>query len=177
MKREIENKKQHITSSDVIIEIDAMNKMIDKAVGRVRKLITQLRPELLDKLGLIAALEWYVQEFATSTNIDAKFNTELDELNIDNVKTVSLFRIVQEALTNVVKHSSATAANVALIKEKDKIILEINDNGKGIAAQDLNLEDKFGLLGMRERAKLIDGSIQISGSPNKGTSIRLEIDR
>lgn len=171
--RQTEDWKNDFNIDKVNKEIKSMNGMVDRAVTRVRKLITQLRPELLDKLGLIPALEWYVDEFSRDSKIQCQFQNEFDELQLDSNTELTVFRIVQESLTNISKHSGASLAFVRLFKNYDKIVLEISDNGKGIELNDLTGTKSFGLLGMKERAHIIGGDLNFSGVPGQGTIVKL----
>lgn len=176
LRRQIEDKSKNIQPHEIIEEINATNSMIDKAVKRVRKLITQLRPELLDKLGLIAALEWYSQEFSNDTKIDCEFTSNTEELVLGQKKDLAIFRIVQEALTNTAKHSGASKVKISIEKNDTRVVLEIKDNGKGITEEDMKGEKSFGLLGMRERADLAQASLKILGESQKGTTTTLLIN-
>jgi len=159
----------------ILSEIDSLNKTIDNAVARVRKLITQLRPELLDKLGLIPALEWYIQEYNNEVKIKCELITECEECFLDNEKELAIFRIIQESLTNAAKYSKATLIMVKLYREKDRVNIEITDNGIGIDNTKLVEGKTFGLLGMRERANLVGGNLFIESGQGKGTTIKLVI--
>jgi len=173
--RQIDDKTKNIQPHQISEELRSTITMIDSAVKRVRKLITQLRPELLDKLGLISALEWHVQEFSGNTNIECEFSSSSEELILGQEIELAVFRIVQEALNNTAKHSGANKAIVSIEKREKEIVLEIRDNGRGIAEEKLKGEKSFGLMGMRERADLIGASLQIWGDIQKGTTIRLLI--
>ncbi len=176
MRREVESKAGLIEPQEIVNEINSMNTLIDNAVRSVRKLITELRPELLDKLGLIAALEWFIQEFAKRTKIECEFLTEVEHLKLNPEKELAVFRIVQESLTNAAKYSGADKINVSIKKTDENIFVEINDNGKGISEVELKGTKSYGLLGMRERANIIGAELYITGQPQKGTTIKLRIN-
>jgi len=175
MRRQVEDKDKKFQTKELDEEILSMSKMVDHAVVRVRKMITELRPELLDKLGLIPALEWYVEEYEKETKIKSEFKYDFEELSLDHNVELTIFRIIQEALTNVVKHSSAKHVSIKVIKMKDHILVEVIDDGKGITEEELKGKKSFGLLGMRERANLVGGKIEIFGIAGKGTTVRLVI--
>ena len=177
IRRSIEKGENQTEKDGLFNEIVSMNKMIDHAVTSIRKIITQLRPELLDKLGLIAALEWYTQNFSLSSEIECSFSSDIDKLELGNDKELTIFRIVQEALTNVIKHSGADKVNITLNNNYGFISLAIYDNGKGIKETDITLDNKFGLLGMRERASLINSEFEIIGKPGIGTTIILKVKK
>lgn len=172
-RRELEESNSIEMKNKILTEFQFMNLTIDKAVSRVRKLITQLRPELLDKLGLIAALEWYAEEYTKRTNIKCVFTTECEELVLNHDLELAVFRIIQEAMTNTAKHSEAESVQIRLCKRENKFSVEIIDDGKGILESDLEGNTSFGLMGMRERANIIGGNLEIFGSPGKGTTVRL----
>ncbi len=174
-RRELEESESIEIKNKMLSEFQAMNLTIDKAVSEVRKLITQLRPELLDKLGLIAALEWYSEEYQKTTKINCVFTSESEELFLDHDKELAVFRIVQEAMTNAAKHSDAKSVQIMLGKRENKLSIEIIDDGKGILETGLDGTTSFGLLGMRERASIIGGNLEIFGAPGKGTTVRLVI--
>ncbi|MCK9426044.1 MAG: PAS domain S-box protein [Ignavibacteriaceae bacterium] len=175
MKRQVGNREKKFQREELDKEIKSMSEMVDHAVVRVRKMITELRPELLDKLGLIPALEWYVEEYEKETKIKCKFKSDFEELLLDHNVELTIFRIVQEALTNVTKHSKAKNVTVNIKKTETEIVVEIIDNGIGISKEKLKVEKSFGLLGMRERANLVGGKIEISGITGKGTTVKLVI--
>lgn len=175
IRRELEESNTIEMKNKILNEFQLMNMTLDKAVSELRKLITQLRPELLDKLGLIAALEWYSEEYQKTTKINCVFTSETEELFLDHDKELAVFRIVQEAMTNAAKHSGAKSVQIFLSKKDEKFSIEINDNGNGILETELDGSTSFGLMGMRERASLIGGNLEIFGSPGKGTTVRLTI--
>jgi len=175
IKRQVEDNEKKLQTKELDEEIKSMSKMVDHAVVRVRKMITELRPELLDKLGLIPALEWYTEEYAKETKIKCSFKGDFEELSLDHTIELTIFRIVQEALTNVARHSTASNVIVSIKKSENEIVVEIVDNGIGISEERLLGDKSFGLLGMRERANLVGGKIEISGIAGKGTTVKLVI--
>ncbi len=166
----LESKREHMLSE--LIEI---NLKIDTAVAQVRRLITQLRPDILDKLGLLAALEWYAEEFSKSSKIKCVLNSEFEELSVNADKDLAIFRIVQEAMTNILKYANAKIVTITLKKEGDVLLVEIKDDGRGISDLEIKGDKSFGLLGMRERAVLIGGTIDIYGESGKGTTVKLRV--
>ncbi len=144
--------------------------LIDKTLKSIKKICTELRPGILDHLGLGAALSWQAKEFEDRTGIRCKVEAEEDS-EIDGNRSTALFRIFQEALTNVMRHADATEVTARLKSEASKITLEIKDNGKGISEEEITKSNSFGLLGMRERVYPWRGNVTISGTPTKGTTI------
>jgi signal transduction histidine kinase len=152
-----------------------MSELVDSTIQTVRKIATDLRPGILDDLGLVAAIEWQAQDFQKRTGIKCSFAPGMDEVEMNADRSTALFRIFQETLTNVARHSAATEVEVMLNRYDDNIALEISDNGKGIAPAEISGRRSLGLLGMRERAQLLGGELMISGSPKEGTSVTVRI--
>ncbi|MBI5031935.1 MAG: PAS domain S-box protein [Chloroflexi bacterium] len=154
-------------------EISATTKLVDEAIESVHQVARELRPGVLDHLGLRAALEWQMQDFQARSKIECQFNSDLDEFNLDSQRSTAVFRIMQEALTNVARHAQATRVEASLRKEENDLILQVRDNGKGIS----NDPDKnrFGILGMRERAYVFGGDVMIDGASGRGTVVTVRI--
>ncbi len=152
-----------------------MLKLIDSTVHAVRRLSTELRPAILDSLGLIPAIEWLAQEFEKRTGIECDFVSADDDLSLDQDKTTALFRICQEALTNVTRYAGATAVHIVLETEDGQVLLQISDNGRGITEKEKKATNSFGLLGMRERARLLGGTFEVAGEAGKGTTLTVRV--
>ncbi|HMV86909.1 MAG TPA: PAS domain S-box protein [Blastocatellia bacterium] len=149
--------------------------LINNAILTVRKISTELRPGLLDAVGLTAAIEWQAQEFEKRTGIKCELHLPQSNIALDQNRAVAIFRIFQEILTNVTRHAQATKVSV-LLEERDKhLFLEARDNGRGIRASEFSNPKSLGLLGMRERALLLGGEFNIRGARGKGTSITVRI--
>jgi PAS domain S-box-containing protein len=154
---------------------------VDEALRLVRDLSVDLRPPLLDDLGLVTALRWYVDRYAKRTGIAANMVTELRDQNerFSRELETACFRIAQEALTNIVRHARASAVTVRLKKEKELLILSVRDDGVGFDPEALHKRAPraatLGLLGMQERAHAAGGSVEINSQTSKGTEIRLEV--
>lgn len=149
--------------------------LIDKTINTVRKLITELRPQILDDLGLPAAVEWLVNEFNKNSGITCFLAINEDELSVDPDKSIAIFRILQEALTNVARHSKAKTVNISLSETNDFIILSIEDDGIGIPTENISNPSSYGLLGMKERARYIGGEFLVFNNNGHGTSIKVKI--
>ena len=173
----LKNKISRIDSekSELVEKINSMSQMITSTIQWARKLSTNLRPGLLDDYGLVAALEWQVKEFETRTGIHCLFDSFAESVALDSEKSTALFRICQESLTNVARHANATAITIGLREDEGNIILEISDNGRGITESEIGDPKSFGILGMRERVRLLRGDFSIGGSPGKGTTIIVRI--
>jgi len=154
-------------------EISATTKLVDEAIESVHQIARELRPGVLDHLGLRAALEWQLQDFQTRSKIECQFDSDLGEIEIEPQRSTAVFRIMQEVLTNVARHAQATRVEASLRNEENDLILEVRDNGKGISeTPDTN---RFGILGMRERAYVFGGDVLIQGAPGQGTVVTVRI--
>jgi signal transduction histidine kinase len=167
---------KRLTNSDDAIKKKLMDtsKLIDDAVTFVRNLSSELRPSVLDDFGLIPALEWHSREFEKRFGIEVDFRADVKELRISSLVATGLFRMFQEALTNVARHAEATKVIVVLRVGKDDLFLSIEDNGKGFVVTDNNRKT-LGLLGMKERATKMGGTLDINAAPGIGTSILIAV--
>jgi len=153
---------------------ESILEMVDRTIRFVRRLSTELRPGMLDDLGLVAALEWAAEEFETRTGTKCRLDRRQDDIVADREQSTAIFRIFQETLTNVARHANATQVDVRLREEEGYIVFEVRDNGRGIAKEELSAGG-LGILGMRERAILLGGEFTIEGVPGKGTLVRVRI--
>ena len=158
--------------NEIAKALDEISNALDETGRTVKSISTELRPAVLDKFGLVAAIEWQSEEFSRRTRIECRCNLPQEELSIGADIATALFRILQEALTNVVVHSKATAATVDLTVNDSTVALAISDNGRGITQDEINAPTSLGLLGMRERVEFLKGSFSVSGKHGKGTTIR-----
>ena len=151
-----------------------MRDLIDKTIDEVRGLATRLRPGVLDHLGLIDALEWYAAEFRKRTGIACIFKP-FNVKRVDDIVATAAYRIAQEALTNVARHSFATQVQITLKEEKGMLTLAVVDNGRGFNTRKIEDSECLGLAGMRERAGLIGGTLEIQSKPHKGTQVYFKL--
>ncbi len=149
--------------------------LVNATINTVKRLCTELRPAVLDHLGLGAAIEWQAQECQKRTGIECEVNLVPDDIAVDGKHSIALFRIFQESLTNVLRHAKATKIKTTLSDQDGSVMLEIADNGVGIMEEHLSKADSFGLLGMRERVQICNGEMRIAGSQNGGTTITVII--
>lgn len=156
-------------------KIASMSHLVDAAIRTVQKIGTQLRPGVLDDLGLVAAIEWQTKAFQTRTGISCRIKTNLQTVDLDRDRATAVFRIFQEILTNVARHAKATRVDILVEEENRQLFLDVEDNGLGISNQEISNPTSLGLLGMRERALLFNGEISISGISGKGTKVGLRI--
>jgi PAS domain S-box-containing protein len=152
-----------------------MNELIDEAVQTVKRISSELRPGVLDHLGLAAAIEWQAQELEKRTQIRFEFKSTPKEFALDGGRSTALFRICQEALTNVIRHANASKVRISLREGPRRIILRISDNGTGIEKWQVSDSKAFGLIAMRERARSWGGDVMIKGSPGRGTVVAVTI--
>jgi signal transduction histidine kinase len=152
-------------------KLRAMSDLVDTTIQHMRRLATELRPGILDDLGLLAAIEWQLQEFEKRTGVRSRFITNVGEVALDADETTTFFRILQETLTNVARHARATQVKVSLDQERDYVTLRVQDNGRGITEGEAAGLQSLGLLGMRERVTLRSGDFHIQGTPGQGTTV------
>ncbi len=153
----------------------AMATQLDSTIHTIRRISTELRPAILDDLGLVAAIEWQGSEFEIRTGIRCRVSASLGARILDQDLNTAFFRIFQEALTNVVRHAEATEVEVTLAEAAGSLTLEVRDNGRGIMPAEISSTKSIGLLGMRERAVLLGGTLEIQGRPGQGTTIIVRI--
>ena len=170
-------KKMPINEEILIEKISEMKTLIDTTIDRVGNISTKLRPDILDHFGLLAAIEWATGDFQKRSGIECILIFEPEEINVEGHTATVIFRILQETLTNVVRHSNASSVEILFIEELEKYELTVRDNGIGITEDKMNDPNSFGLFAMNERARSAGGQLSISGSTNLGTTIRLVIPK
>jgi PAS domain S-box-containing protein len=175
IKRNINDNPDEQTKAYIMENITSMARLIDSTIVKVRQIVTELRPEVLDELGLVEAIRWYAGEFQKRTEVPVQLTIFPRNFIMGKVQTTELFRIFQEVLTNVSRHAQASKVMVFLKKEKQHCMLRIKDNGIGIKEEDILRKNSFGLMGMRERTSLMRGSLKIAGKPGEGTTITIEV--
>jgi PAS domain S-box-containing protein len=156
-------------------KLSSMSGLIDRTLARVHTIVTELRPVVLDKLGLVAAIEWQTGEFQDRSGIACETHLPTEEIPLDPEQSTAVFRILQEALTNVARHANATKVVVDLRSEAGILILAVRDNGKGIDEKAIYAHNSMGLLGMRERALSFGGTAEVTALPGGGTLVSVRI--
>ena len=159
----------------LIDQVRAMSNLTDVLVEEVRKIARELRPAMLDSLGLVSAIEWQVQDFQKRTGIQCEFKSDTGLVSLDQELSTAVFRIFQETLTNVVRHANATRVSIRLNEDPNSVTLEVKDNGRGITEEEISHPQSLGLLGIKERALLFGGKVNITGLQGKGTTITVHI--
>jgi len=149
----------------------SMSSLLDGTIQIVKRLHTELRPSILNELGLTATIEWQAEEFQNRTGVKCKAVIDPEDIILDKDRSMAIFRIFQETLTNVARHASATRVKVSLVKKAEKVELKVRDNGRGITKEQINDPKSFGLTGIRERALSIGGEVKIIGVQGKGTTV------
>lgn len=152
-----------------------MRSLVDEAVTSTRRIASDLRPAMLDDLGLAAAVQWLTEAFEQRHGIDCELIVEPVDFDLDEPYASTAYRIVQESLTNVARHAQATRAWVSLLRENGQVVLRVRDNGVGFEPLVRRKPTSFGLAGLRERAYLVDGKLRIESAPGRGTTIEVRI--
>lgn len=160
---------------DVMVKFDNLVGLVDNTIKTTRRIMTGLRPEVLEMLGFIEAAKLYTKDFEERHKIKCVFESSITTLDVAPQQSVALFRILQEALTNVVRHAKASQVTVQLLIENNILIMEIVDNGIGFPKNHKVRNDSYGLIGMNERVFLLEGELIIEGKPGEGTIVRIEM--
>lgn len=155
--------------------INGMRKLVDDSIESVEKLCIRLRPRILDDLGIIEAIEWLSKDFSRRSGIQCDVVLNAGQIHLEENISTMIFRIIQETLTNIARHSRATHAGVKLYMKSDSIEIKIIDNGVGIMPKQIASSNSIGLIGIRERVNSLNGSILIEGRRGKGTKIEINI--
>ncbi len=155
-------------------KVDNMLKIVEGTVGTVRRICAELRPNVLDQLGIVAAIEGLADQFRLRSGIECSVSLP-EEKRIGDDQALVLFRCLQEALTNVVKHAEASKVSISLFFENDEAILKVYDNGKGIGGEKTDSRDSpsLGLIGLRERARALNGQFEVASPGGKGTQLKM----
>jgi len=164
--------KQQVSDSTIVQQINQVATLVGDTIKTVQRLTSQLRPGIIDDLGLEAAIEWYTNEFSERTGIGISLNVS-PGINISPGDSLPVFRILQESLTNIARHSKASQVKILLFQEQNSISLSISDNGIGISEQQRKAKNAFGLISMKERAVSLGGTFEIKSENGDGTLISL----
>ena len=156
-------------------KIGALSALVTTLIRSVQRISDELRPGVLEELGLVKTLKSEAREFKEHTGIPCTFETNMGKAKFDRLGSVAIFRIAQGALTNIARHANASRAVIALMKRNNDLILTVNDNGKGIAKKRVSSSHSLGIIGMRERALALDGLLSLKGSTGKGTTLTVRI--
>lgn len=160
---------------DVHKRIGSMTTTIETTINNIQRIASELRPGVLDDLGLVAAIEWQVGQFQARTGLKCHWTNNANEVELDREKATAVFRILQEILTNVLRHAQATNLYVRLFRTRHHLELEVKDDGRGITKGQRINSRSLGLLGMKERALLVGGEVRITGKEGQGTTVLVRI--
>ena len=155
--------------------ISGMTSQIETTISTVRRIASELRPGVLDDLGLIAAIEWQIDQFQLRSGLKCHWTTKTSEIEVSREKATAVFRILQEILTNVLRHAHATNLYVKVVRSKNYFEVEVKDDGQGITESQIMNSQSLGLLGMRERALLVGGEVRIAGKQGSGTTVVVRV--
>jgi len=162
-------------NTEAAARVSALATLVKETVNTVRRISAELRPSILDDLGLGAAMEWLAHDFATRTGIDCAVSVP-SNVSITPGRGIVVFRMCQEALTNVARHAGASHVSIDLMIDADDcLVLEVSDNGRGITDEEVHRPNSLGLLGMRERAALLGGMAEVKGTPGQGTIVTVRV--
>jgi signal transduction histidine kinase len=169
------NKKLASDQDPVREKLQSMVTLINETVETVHNVSEDLRPGILDDFGLSAAIEWQAEEFQKRTGMECKTSLAPNEIDLSKEQSTNLFRIVQESLTNVIRHADATKVEINLNEKDGMLLLEIVDNGKGISNAAITNPKSFGLIGIKERVHSLGGEVNIAGTPTEGTRLTVKM--
>ncbi|HEV8041914.1 MAG TPA: MEDS domain-containing protein [Bryobacteraceae bacterium] len=160
------------TAAALSAKIAGMMKLSESTINTVRRIAWELRPSILDDLGLVDAIEWQARQFEARTGIVCQRSDFIDNVAFTEVQATAIFRIFQEALTNILRHANATRVDITISQEAREFVLAISDNGRGITGVE---KSGLGILGMQERVRLVGGKIEIHGREGAGTTISVRV--
>ena len=159
----------------LLAKVGSMSELVDSSIHMVRRIATDLRPGVLDHLGLVASIEWQAQEFAKRADFECQLHLTDKDLMLDEDLLTAVFRIFQETLTNVVRHAEATKVRVELREDADELVLIVQDNGKGMTESQITRSKSLGLIGMQERARSWGGRVMFLATPGQGTTVTVRV--
>ncbi|MEP6947586.1 MAG: sensor histidine kinase [Acidobacteriota bacterium] len=177
IRRQLLESGQPAEGDEIVNDLDKLSKKIDVTIGTVRRISSEIRPSILDDFGLVAASEWQAREFQRNSDIRCHFSSVPEEMDLGNDANTAVFRILQEALTNVARHAHARSVIVRLQNSESGLTMTVADDGVGIGGEGLDRRKSLGILGMRERSRLIGGILDISSSQEGGTRVELRLPR
>ncbi len=175
LKRKISHKEEKLHSDEILYDVEKILLSVNDSIKSSRRIINGLRPELLEQLGFEGAVKDFLHESEVRNHFKCEFKCEIKNYKLAYNQELALFRIVQEALNNIVKYANATLVNIHLTENNDMLVLEVIDNGIGFDVEKKGRPDSYGLMGMRERAVLLDADLFVISEIGKGTKIKVEI--
>jgi PAS domain S-box-containing protein len=175
LNRSLSNSARQAQLPELRKKVEAMIELTDATIDTIRRISSELRPSILDDLGLVAAIEWQAKEFQTRTGIVCTCDCSLENVGLNREQSTAVFRIFQEALTNVLRHARATKVDTKTEEVDGQFVLTVSDNGRGITETEKLGVTSLGLLGMKERARLVSGEVEISRNKKGGTIITVQL--
>ncbi|MHC4960271.1 MAG: sensor histidine kinase, partial [Planctomycetota bacterium] len=172
LKMELAWLRDHVPDDETRSRAASMTKLVEQTLDSSRRLASDLRPPVLDDLGLEAAIESHVREFATRSGVECDVDLGAGEMDLDPDRDTAVFRILQEALTNVARHADAKHVNVRTARENGTLLLEVADDGAGIGK---DRSGGIGIVGMRERAGALGGELQVKAGSDGGTVVAVRV--
>ncbi len=156
-------------------KLQRMETLLDTTVTATRRIAADLRPLMLDDLGLLPAVEWLVENFIQRTGVPCELAVSISDLHLHKAESTAIFRIVQESLANIAKHAKASRAEVAIEQSGGEVMINVRDDGLGFLPENSRKPNSFGLVGLRERAYLLGGEAAINSGPGKGTNVEVRL--
>ncbi len=156
-------------------KLGRMESLLDQTVAATRRIAADLRPLILDDLGLVPAVEWLVQDFSHRTGIPCELVVDESEFELTGAHATAVFRILQESLTNITKHARASHVDVTLERENGSLAIRVRDDGVGFSTQATRPPQSFGLAGLRERSQLLGGESRVISAPGQGTTVEVRL--
>lgn len=170
------SKPREMTARNALAQkVEALSKLVGKTMDTVRTIAAELRPGILDELGLKAAIEWQCADFQKRAGVKCHLITELEDVALDRASATAMFRILQESLTNVLRHAKANSVTLTLEEQGNDLVLTIRDDGSGITEADISDPRSLGILGMRERATMCGGTFDIANAEGDGTRVTVRM--
>ena len=164
------------TPSEIAERLIALTNLTDETIQLTRKISQELRPSILDDLGLIPAIDWLKEQYNQRTPINFTMDMPKEEVEINDECATAVFRITQEALTNIMRHAEARNVNIQIKLENSEISLKVHDDGKGMTESNKFQDEKtYGVFGMKERASSLGGKLIINNNSTKGTTVKLTL--
>lgn len=164
-----------LSKKDISNDLNELSKVVDGTILSVRRIASELRPSILDDFGLVAAIEWQAEEFERKTKIPCSFKSDTESIDLGPESNTAVFRIFQETLTNIARHAGAKKVQVSFQRAKGDIVMTVRDDGSGIDAHSVKEKRSLGILGMRERSRLIGAELKIAAAAGGGTSVALRV--
>ena len=160
---------RNYSSGEIDAEFSEIIGVVNQVMQSVKRIYSGLRPEILDEMGIVETIRWQCQEFEARSKIECQVIMDVDHLELDSNHSIAIYRIVQEALTNVARHAEATKVEVLLSVNEKTLLVGITDNGKGISINEETQSGALGIIGLRERVRFLKGKFLLTGKPGKGT--------